>query len=192
MTAKLAALPIGDGERHGFGPNWIVRSNAQFDANNEPRFVITTPPILLVNKQISGEAIKELRRQPLIVDYNMMQVFETFKLSIGYFIPLRSFYMIEHIHFMRPQPKEEVQMLLWDGCKLTGDLVVNKEERKGFYPGIMRKHWEEGTDCPLRKVSFERLADQPMLLDFDKEGTEDDSSPVCKQQRGASRRSDRY
>lgn len=156
-------------------------------SHREPRFEFTTG-LLRLNKQIYTEALPILRSAPVIIDCQMLNVFNSFHLTIAHYIPFAALKHIEHIHFDNLGSQyitPVVWQLLWAGGKLTADINQGRRRQQARYPGILKagfvatpetkqsdpsfdRHsdtYPEG-QYTLRKVSFESLCKSPMEVDL--------------------------
>jgi hypothetical protein len=170
VTQKLAVLR--DNPFDEYDNEWSKRTYALMKYNvrrriREPRFEHATPPLLLVNKAIHSEALGELRLSPLVINNDISTVFDRFFLTLAHFIPLPSLQQIEHVHFEQDRPAIEVYKILWKGGKITKDMNGGKVRRNAYFLGMFRGSGEKEAEfMSLRKVSFQLLCDEPMVLDL--------------------------
>ena len=145
-----------------------------------PRYSLNTPIILLVNRQVSVEAIIELKKQPLIIDSALVNAMQKFSLTIAHLIPFRALKKIEHLHF---ESTVDAYYVLWGGSDLTADINQGYVRRGASFPGILKAHemsppnrkeekrrhvdtYPEG-NYDLRRVSMYEASDAPATLHLD-------------------------
>lgn len=153
----------------------VRNGRASFDSN--AKSILTTPTILLLNQQITREAMEVLHKTPLVLDMKSPAVDWTNcrpKISIFKFIGLWTLINISLVQIRHP-------ILIGHGCSYLKDLFLEcppMPQRERSAPRHLQfiieddgddEDWTGGTGMAMRDISnriIEEVSELPSLTSF--------------------------